>query len=159
MDALATVLTTLVASPGQHERLLRLHTPLGPEVLVAERLSGLEAVDAGFRLTGIGGVVVGGAMVAEGISEREISPLYGSAMVVTGGAIFIASVLMFTGFGIPVAIVLMILASIVTVVLAWFKPDEVQRWLDKTLHFGNNASGAFPGLEAQGNAMTALQQG
>ena len=50
MDALATVLTALVASPGQQERLLRLHTPLGPEVLVAERLSGAEAVDAGFRL-------------------------------------------------------------------------------------------------------------
>lgn len=50
MDALATVLTALVASPGQHARLLRLHTPLGPEVLVAERLSGVEAVDAGFRL-------------------------------------------------------------------------------------------------------------
>lgn len=50
MDALATVLTALVASPGQHERLLRLHTALGPEVLVAESLSGREAVDAGFRL-------------------------------------------------------------------------------------------------------------
>jgi len=50
MDALATVLTALVASPGQQARLLRLHTPLGPEVLVAERLSGVEAVDTGFRL-------------------------------------------------------------------------------------------------------------
>ncbi|MDN5780691.1 MAG: type VI secretion system Vgr family protein, partial [Luteimonas sp.] len=50
MDALATVLTTLVASPKQHERLLRLHTALGPDVLVAETLSGFESIDDGFRL-------------------------------------------------------------------------------------------------------------
>ncbi|WP_407351812.1 type VI secretion system Vgr family protein [Luteimonas sp. R10] len=49
MDALATALTALVAGPKQHERLLRLHTGLGPDVLVAETLAGHESLDDGFR--------------------------------------------------------------------------------------------------------------
>ncbi|WP_058834872.1 type VI secretion system Vgr family protein [Luteimonas abyssi] len=51
MDVIATLLTTLQAAPGQRERLLRLHTPLGPDVLVAEALQGHERLDGGgFRL-------------------------------------------------------------------------------------------------------------
>ncbi|QCU72614.1 type VI secretion system tip protein VgrG [Luteimonas yindakuii] len=49
MDAAAT-LTALLAAPGQHDRLLRLHTPLGPDVLVVEAFHGSERVgDGGFR--------------------------------------------------------------------------------------------------------------
>lgn len=43
-----------------------------------------------------------------------------------------------------------------TVVLAWFRPDGIERWLDKVLHFGNNASDLFADLDAQGDAMAAL---
>ena len=56
MDVLATIHGALGAGPKQHDRLLRLHTPLGPEVLVAERLDGMEALSpavdgvAGYRL-------------------------------------------------------------------------------------------------------------
>ncbi|MFC3552429.1 type VI secretion system Vgr family protein [Lysobacter cavernae] len=56
MDVLATVQAALVGGPQQHNRLMRLHTPLGPEVLVAETLDGVEALapspgaGAGFRL-------------------------------------------------------------------------------------------------------------
>jgi len=56
MDVLATALSALGAGPRQQDRLLRLHTPLGPEVLVAERLDGVEALGpapdapAGYRL-------------------------------------------------------------------------------------------------------------
>lgn len=50
MDMVATVLASL-AAPGQHDRLLRLHTPLGGERLVAERFGGIERIDeVGFRL-------------------------------------------------------------------------------------------------------------
>ncbi|RBC22005.1 type VI secretion system tip protein VgrG, partial [Xanthomonas oryzae pv. oryzae] len=45
MDPVATVLSALSAAPHQQERLLRLHTPLGPDVLVAETLDGRESVD------------------------------------------------------------------------------------------------------------------
>ena len=49
------LLASLFGGPVQHERLLRLHTPLGANVLLAETLDGLEAVvpatgHAGFRL-------------------------------------------------------------------------------------------------------------
>ena len=56
MDVLATVLSTLAGGPKQFDRLLRLHTPFGPDVLAAESLDGVEtlapAIDAvsGFRL-------------------------------------------------------------------------------------------------------------
>lgn len=56
MDVLATIFGALGAGPKQHDRLLRLHTPLGPEVLVAESLDGVEALApsaggvAGYRL-------------------------------------------------------------------------------------------------------------
>ena len=51
----ASLLASLFGGPVQHERLLRLHTPLGPNVLLAETLDGVEAVTpatghAGFRL-------------------------------------------------------------------------------------------------------------
>ncbi|WP_241751845.1 type VI secretion system Vgr family protein [Xanthomonas translucens] len=47
MDPVATVLSALSAAPRQQERLLRLHTALGPDVLVAETLDGHESVDGG----------------------------------------------------------------------------------------------------------------
>lgn len=47
MDPVATVLSALSAAPRQQERLLRLHTALGPDVLVAETLDGRESVDGG----------------------------------------------------------------------------------------------------------------
>ena len=51
MDALATALVALASGPAQHERLLRLHTPLGRDALVAETLIGHESLDGGgFRL-------------------------------------------------------------------------------------------------------------
>ncbi|GAB2629401.1 type VI secretion system tip protein VgrG [Novilysobacter erysipheiresistens] len=56
MDVLATVLSTLAGGPKQFGRLLQLHTALGPDVLVAESLDGVEALapaidgTAGFRL-------------------------------------------------------------------------------------------------------------
>ncbi|TWI13600.1 contractile injection system protein, VgrG/Pvc8 family [Aerolutibacter ruishenii] len=56
MDLLVSGLAALAAGPRQHDRLLRLHAPLGPEVLVAETLDGVESVDGGgfrFDLTAL----------------------------------------------------------------------------------------------------------
>ncbi len=51
MDARATLLAAIAAGPKQFDRLLHLHTPMGPDVLVAEVLDGFESVDGGgFRL-------------------------------------------------------------------------------------------------------------
>lgn len=47
MDVPAVAQTALLANPDQHDRLLRLHTPLGPNVLVAETFHGCERLDGG----------------------------------------------------------------------------------------------------------------
>lgn len=55
MDVLTTLLSALSA-PRQHERLMRLHTSLGPDALVAESLDGRESLDDGglrFELTAL----------------------------------------------------------------------------------------------------------
>ncbi|MDR7192654.1 type VI secretion system Vgr family protein [Luteimonas terrae] len=50
MDAIQTALTHLRAAPGQQDRLLRLHTALGVDVLVPEQFAGEESLDGnGFR--------------------------------------------------------------------------------------------------------------
>ena len=56
MDAVATLTTALLAAPGQHDRLLRLHTPFGPDVLVAEVFRGEERLGGGgfrFEITAL----------------------------------------------------------------------------------------------------------
>jgi len=55
------------------------------------------------------------------------------------------------------AIVLMIIAAIVSVVVGWFKPDDIERWMDKALHFGRNATGSFDELDAQLNVLAKLR--
>src|SRR5690606_26817612 len=51
MAAPPPALVALASGPAQHERLLRLHTPLGRDALVAEALIGHESLDGGgFRL-------------------------------------------------------------------------------------------------------------
>jgi type VI secretion system secreted protein VgrG len=46
LSAAQSLLQALLAAlgPGQHQRLLRLHTPLGPNVLLAERMLGVETI-------------------------------------------------------------------------------------------------------------------
>ncbi len=56
MDAVATLTTALLAAPGQHDRLLRLHTPFGADVLVAEAFRGEERLGGGgfrFEITAL----------------------------------------------------------------------------------------------------------
>lgn len=103
-------------------------------------------------------MIAGVLMVAEGYRERPLSRLYGTAMM-TIGSVYAAAVLMILGgLSVPLAIVLFILAAVVTVVVSWFAPDDVQRWLDKVMHFGKNASGVFPDSEAQREALCAMQE-
>lgn len=69
----------------------------------------------------------------------------------------LASALTMSGYRVPVASILLIVVAITTVVVAWFKPDGVQRWLDKTMHFGGSDSGRFADLESQNPALGALR--
>ena len=44
MSLVQEIIAALSGSPTQNNRLLKLHTPLGADVLLAERLDGVEAV-------------------------------------------------------------------------------------------------------------------
>lgn len=112
----------------------------------------------GRSLTAVGGVVIGAVMVVEGWRETSLSMGYGITIVGLGIASVLAAAMLFFGFAIPAAVILLIIVAVVSVVVSWFKPDEIQRWLDKVMRFGKNASGVYPDLDTQGNVLKALQQ-
>lgn len=111
----------------------------------------------GRYLTGIGGVVAGGLAVTEGLEDVSLSKVYGVGMIAGGIVSMVASAVLFSGAFAPVAIVLLVLAAVVTLVVAWFKPNDVERWLDKSIHFGRNSSGKFSDIEDQGISMKSIQ--
>ncbi|MDR2871405.1 MAG: type VI secretion system tip protein VgrG [Xanthomonadaceae bacterium] len=89
MGLVETILSVLSA-PGQRERLLRLHTPLGEGVLTAESFSGYESIDGGgycFEATALSAdsgldlqALLGKAVLLEVLTARSASdlrPLHG----------------------------------------------------------------------------------
>lgn len=134
----------------------KLAEPMGRWMFRADTKAAV--VKAGGRwLSGVAGVVLGALTIYEGYKDYELSHLYGTAMLVGGAMTGGAAYLMLVGFTGPLAIILLILAAVVTVVVAWLKPDEVERWLDKTIHFGRNVSGVFGTLDAQIESMNRLR--
>ena len=107
-------------------------------------------VQAGGKiLSGVAGMILGALTITEGISDFSLDKVYGGLMISSGLATAFAALMMLFGWAVPVAIALMLIAATVTIVVAWFKPDEIERWLDKALHFGSNNKGAFPHLSLQ----------
>ncbi|WP_159095084.1 T6SS effector BTH_I2691 family protein [Stenotrophomonas sp. ZAC14A_NAIMI4_1] len=113
---------------------------------------------AGRWLSGIAGMVLGGLTFYEGARDFELAPSYGIGMMVSGGLTIAASFLILSGYALPLAIVLMIVAAVVAVVVAWFKPDDVERWIDGALHFGRNKSRRFDSIDEQLEAMAVLRR-
>ena len=107
-------------------------------------------VQAGGKiLSGVAGMILGALTITEGISDFSLDKVYGGLMISSGLATAFAALMMLFGWVVPVAIALMLIAATVTIVVAWFKPDEIERWLDKALHFGSNNKGAFTHLSLQ----------
>lgn len=107
-------------------------------------------VQAGGKiLSGVAGMILGALTITEGISDFSLNKVYGGLMISSGLATAFAALMMLFGWAVPVAIALMLVAATVTIVVAWFKPDEIERWLDKALHFGSNNKGAFTHLSLQ----------
>ena len=107
-------------------------------------------VQAGGKiLSGVAGMILGALTITEGISDFSLNKVYGGLMISSGVATAFAALMMLFGWAVPVAIALMLIAATVTIVVAWFKPDEIERWLDKALHFGSNNKGAFTHLSLQ----------
>ncbi|WP_411852534.1 T6SS effector BTH_I2691 family protein [Stenotrophomonas sp. LGBM10] len=111
---------------------------------------------SGRWLSGVGGVVLGALTVYEGVKDYDLDVSYGLMMGLAGSMTLAASLLMLTGAGIPIAITLMIASAVVTTIVAFLKPDEMERWLDRVMHFGKNTNGAFENLEAQSDAAKKL---
>ncbi|MFT4256672.1 MAG: type VI secretion system Vgr family protein, partial [Pseudoxanthomonas sp.] len=72
MDALASLQGLLSGSPRQAGRLLQLHTPLGPDVLVAETLSGVERLDAGGFCLSLGALSADAGLDATELLGRPV---------------------------------------------------------------------------------------
>ena len=135
----------------------KLAEPLGR--LAFRAMTRAAVVSAGGRwLSGIAGMVLGGLTFYEGARDFELAPSYGIGMMVSGGLTIAASFLMLSGYALPLAIVLMIVAAVVAVVVAWFKPDDVERWIDGALHFGRNKSRRFESIDEQLEAVAVLRR-
>lgn len=112
---------------------------------------------AGRWLSGAAGVVLGGLTLYEGARDFKLDAVYGVGMIAGGIATMIAAGLLLWGVAIPLALILLLVAAVVTVVVGWFKPDEIERWMDRTLHFGSNDVDSFPTAEDQLVAMKDLR--
>lgn len=111
---------------------------------------------SGRWLSGVAGVVLGGVTVYEGYKDSRLSKHYGRATMISGLAAIGSAVLLTTSWSGPIAIVLLLFAASVAIAVAWFKPDEVERWLDKVMHFGKNGTGTFESVEVQSDALKRI---
>ncbi|WWW35912.1 T6SS effector BTH_I2691 family protein [Stenotrophomonas rhizophila] len=115
-------------------------------------------LQAGGRwLSGGAGGIVGALSVWEGYKDMQLSKGYGIAMISGGLALMISAALILFGALVPVATVLFIFAAIVTVIAAWLKPDQIERWLDRAMHFGKNKTGVFPDITSQSTELVNLK--
>lgn len=108
-------------------------------------------------LSGVAGILLGALLIYEGARDLSLNMGYGIAMGALGIATVVFSFMTLSGVGIPAAVLLMIATAVVTVAVAYFKPDDVERWLDKVIHFGVNGSGAFGNIEMQEAALNSLR--
>lgn len=108
-------------------------------------------------LSGVAGMLLGALLIYEGARDLSLNMGYGIAMGALGIATVVFSFMTLSGVGIPAGVLLMIATAVVTVVVSYFKPDDVERWLDKVIHFGANGSGAFGNIEMQEAALNSLR--
>jgi uncharacterized membrane protein YphA (DoxX/SURF4 family) len=133
----------------------KLAEPMGRWMFKADTRAAVLLRSGGW-LSAIAGVVLGGLMLIEGYQDMSLSKTYGVLMLTAGLMSIIAAPLLLSGVGIPVAAVLLLLVAVVTVVAAWLKPDQIERWIDRALHYGVNETGAFIDLDEQALALTSV---
>ncbi|MEN7531890.1 T6SS effector BTH_I2691 family protein [Cupriavidus sp. DL-D2] len=131
-------------------------------------LAGGEAATRSGWLIGIGrilgtvGGMIGGALaISEGVKLYYGNyPLLGGALAISGVAIiaFPFFLIFFQVTG-PVGLFFGLLITVVMVVLSGMKPDGVQEWLRKTIHFGKGPEVIFDNYLSQMMQFEALQEG
>jgi hypothetical protein len=135
----------------------KLAQPMGRLMLNASTRA--EAVIAGGKWLGAAAAFVAGALtLKEGLEDIKLNFNYGFAMFSIGVVSMALAIFVLFGWVVPFSIVAFIVLAIVTVVVGFFKPDDMERWLDKTLHWGNNAKGKFSTMLEQTNAIKALRE-
>lgn len=110
-------------------------------------------------LSGVAGMLLGALTFYEGGKDQPLNAGYGLVMKAVGIAMVASSFLMLTGLGTPIAMCLMIAAAVVSIVISFFKPDEIERWLDKVMHFGLNETGSFEDMPEQNGSLSELRRG
>jgi hypothetical protein len=108
------------------------------------------------KLIGAAGGIMGGILsIYDGWNDMDYNKAYGRTMIGLGFASIVAAALMFTALA-PLGFILAIVIAIVMVVVGFFKPDDINKWLARTMHFGNSSGNRFPNFDVQSKAFAAL---
>ncbi|QEM81715.1 T6SS effector BTH_I2691 family protein [Halomonas binhaiensis] len=114
------------------------------------------------KLVGTVGAVISGALAFwDGVDNRQISPGYGGTMMVLGGGMVLAGfVMLFAAPAIALgAFVLSLVLAFFMFVAGFIKPDDIEKWLDRTIEFGQNKAGdRFRNIIKQREALEAIGQ-
>lgn len=112
---------------------------------------------AGRTLGAVGGVITGLLIAWEGVNDLALAPVYGLAMIFAGTTMLVVSLLVATAvIGGVVGFIIALLIALFTLVVGFFKKDDIERWLDKTMFFGNNRTGEFASEQEQWDAISAM---
>ncbi|MBU3009748.1 T6SS effector BTH_I2691 family protein [Cobetia amphilecti] len=114
---------------------------------------------AGKILGAAGAVVTGLIAIWDGVDDLGVKPIYGYSLIGLGVGIIIAGVAVFFASAViaTVAFVISIMISVVMFVVGYMKPDDLEKWLDKTMFFGNDGAGErFANIEQQQIALEDL---
>ncbi|WP_157959080.1 T6SS effector BTH_I2691 family protein [Salinicola endophyticus] len=126
------------------------------QTAISTRAAGIGA--AGKLVGTIGAVISGVLMFWDGLENRNVSPLYGYSTMALGVSMFLVGVITFFA-GTGVGIVLSLIISAIMVAVGFLRPDEVDKWLDKTIFFGEHRDGSFSNISAQRESMLAMSDG
>lgn len=111
---------------------------------------------AGRALGAAASVVSGVLAIWEGVEAFGLDRTYGVTMILLGAGMVLAGILIFVASTSPVGFVLSLVIALIMFVVGFLKPDDIDKWLDKTIGFGNGEKGVFASLQEQMKAMEAI---
>ncbi|GAA0767547.1 DUF308 domain-containing protein [Ideonella azotifigens] len=126
----------------------------------------LNNLDTRAKLLGYGGKVIGavggfisGALaLKEGYQALGISPTYGSIVIALGLFSIVGAILTLIGYTGPWGFLLSLVVAAIYLVVGYFKPTKVQKWLHKS-YWGKHEDGdGFPSLAEELEALKALSE-
>ena len=125
-----------------------------------------QALSAVARLLGgVGGIIAGVLAIIEGQEEMQTNKtvgrllIFGGIGMLVGGGALVWSVLLggATWLG-PAGIIIGLLAALAVIAIQLFKDDDIEKWLKRTLYFGQEGVESFSDFTEQTEALTALME-